>query len=296
MPRDRDDDFDDRPRRPRRDDFDDEDDDRPRRRSRREDDEFDRPPPKSGGFGKTLLIVFGILGAVLLVCGGGAFLLLWPAYKKVQESKDRFEATNSMKAVVMRLHNHFDATDRSHAPYFEDTTVPPRPAPPPPAELATMMSWRVQIMTYLPSRPAGTFHPREPWDSPTNRPLANVVVKEYADADTPTDPATRVRLFYDNGALFDVDRNRRVGITGITDGSSNTIAYVESADKVTWTQFNDFRFDPNGPPPQLGKPNAGVFLAAMADGSVRQVRKTVSPQTLKAAITRSGGEVLGPDW
>ncbi len=289
MPRDRDDRYDD------------EDDDRPRRRSRRDDydDEDDRPrrsrydrsPPKSGGGGKTLLLVFGILGAVLLVCGGGAALLLWPAYQKVQEAKGRFEASNNMKAVVMGMHRYHDAHDRPHAPYFEDTPAPPRPA-----DLSTMLSWRVQLMGHLPSRPPGVVNPREPWDSPANRPLADVVVREYADAETPTDPTTRVRLFYDNGALFDTDRTRRVGFTGVTDGTSNTLAYVESADKVGWTQFNDFKFDPNGPPPPLGKPNAGVFLAAMADGSVRQVRKTVSPQTLRAAITRAGGEVVGPDW
>jgi hypothetical protein len=35
---------------------------------------------------------------------------------------------------------------------------------------------------------------------------------------------------------------------------------------------------------------------AMADGSVRLVSKSVSERTLRAAIMKSDGEVLGPDW
>jgi hypothetical protein len=34
----------------------------------------------------------------------------------------------------------------------------------------------------------------------------------------------------------------------------------------------------------------------MADGSVRFVRKEIRETTVRALVTRNGGEVLGDDW
>lgn len=80
---------------------------------------------------------------------------------------------------------------------------------------------------------------------------------------------------------------------GITDGTSNTILYVEGGDKATWSQFNEYKFDPNGALPALGHPNRDTFTVLLADGSSRQLRKSINPATLKALITRAGGEVIG---
>ena len=38
------------------------------------------------------------------------------------------------------------------------------------------------------------------------------------------------------------------------------------------------------------------FQAALADGSVRLIDRKLSERTLRAAITRNGGEILGNDW
>lgn len=81
--RDDDDDDDDRPRRKRRrDDDDDDDDDRPRGRGRSQ--------PKKGGSG--LLLVLGIIGGVLLLCGGGIaavwFGFLAPAAERVRKAAE----------------------------------------------------------------------------------------------------------------------------------------------------------------------------------------------------------------
>ena len=47
----------------------------------------------------------------------------------------------------------------------------------------------------------------------------------------------------------------------------------------------------------LARPGRKSFAALMGDGSVRTPDlKKVSKETLKAAITMSGGEVLGNDW
>ena len=71
---------------------------------------------------------------------------------------------------------------------------------------------------------------------------------------------------------------------------------AESTVQVPWAQFNEHAYDPNGPLPELGRESRSKFLVAMADGSVRTVKKSVSPNTLRAAITRAGNDTVGPDW
>jgi hypothetical protein len=303
MPRDRDDDrYDDdgedfdRPRaRRRRDDFEDDEDDRPRARRRRDEYDDDRPPPKKGlSTGVILLIVGGVLAVLAIPCVAIVIGLTLPAVQKVREAASRLKASENMKRLSIAFHHNHDTTGRLHAPFHEDPL-----GGPPPGSPADRLSWRVSLLPYLEQDALlRRFKATEPWNSPANQPLANTVVPDYADIETPADPATRIRLFCDNGALFDTDRTRRVGLMGVSDGTSNTIAYVESTEKVTWTQFNDFRFEPSptSPPPPLGKPGASVFLVVMADGSVRPVRKTVTPEVLRMAITRAGGEVLPPGW
>ncbi len=43
-------------------------------------------------------------------------------------------------------------------------------------------------------------------------------------------------------------------------------------------------------------PHPGGMLAALGDGSVRVLAKGMAPETFWAAVTPSGGEVLGDDW
>jgi len=99
------------------------------------------------------------------------------------------------------------------------------------------------------------------------------------------------------------DGKVKIGVLGariqeITDGTSNTIMVVEAGDEaaVPWTKPEDLAVDPKQPlKGLLGHYDEG-FLAAMADGSVRFVSKTITPQTLLGAFTRNGGEVLGKDF
>ena len=92
------------------------------------------------------------------------------------------------------------------------------------------------------------------------------------------------------------DPAKRISVGVIPDGSTNTILFVETADRVPWGQFNEMKFDPNGGPPALGHDKRDVFLVGMADGSVKAIKKTVDPAMLKAAIGRNDGKPVGPDF
>lgn len=281
MPRDRDDDR-----------YDDDEDDRPRRRrSRRDDDDDDRPPPPKSNTGKTLLIVFGVLAAVSIPCIAVMIGLLLPAVQKVREAAGRVQASNNMKVVGLGMHNHADRNFKLHGPFAD----PPPGATVPPND---RLSWRVSLLPYIEQGHVfNQFKLDQPWNGPANAGPANTIIKDYCDPlDGQPSVNTRIRCFFDNGALFDSDPSRRVSFSGVSDGTSNTIAYVESADTVKWAQFNEFRFEPHGTPPKFGHPQRSTFMVVMADGSVRSVSKSIDPQVLKMAITKNGGEVLPPDW
>ena len=61
---------------------------------------------------------------------------------------------------------------------------------------------------------------------------------------------------------------------------------------VPWTKPDELELKPNGPPPKVG----GVYRTGLhilfCDGSVRWVDGTIPPDTLRAFITRDGGEVV----
>lgn len=292
MPRDRYDDEDDRDDdRPRRRRSDDSEYDRPRRRRRDHDD----PPVKSGG-GKVVFIVLGIVGGMLLVVGVGLVLLLMPFIQKTRTAAARMKTQNNLKEAALAEYDFEGRTGSYSRPYLDtdDQGMTVQIPTDPPARL----SWRVAMLPYLLDADATAAYRRfrltEAWDGPTNGPLRNTTIKAYLDPMDGKDgePTTRIRCFYDNGALFDSNPQVRINPINITDGTSNTIMFVETADRVPWPQFKELKFDPAGPLPALGHPGyGGGFNVVMADGSVRFIRDTVSPQTLKAVITRAGGEV-----
>jgi hypothetical protein len=282
-------------------------------------DNFDREPQKAGNgmavaslvlgllslcFGPTTGLIGGILGLVGLIKPKGkglavtglllsfVFSAAWSGvgvwwFLQVQKyAKERL----NYATVGLATHTHHDTDHAFPLAYHGrlDFTRPPG------SDFTDRLSWRVAVLRFLEQDKLYLqFKADEPWDSPANRPHADKVVKPYTDVESPTDPNTRVRVFYDNGAMFDSRGQTR--LVDVTDGTSYTIMQVEGGDKVTWTRFQEYRYAPDAPLPALGKPNQPTFLVVTGDGSVRTVRKTIAEKTLRAMITRNGGEVKGYD-
>lgn len=289
MPRERyDDDEGDRPHR-RSDDRDD-DHDRPRRRRRYDDDE---PPPKRGGSG-AIWLALGIIAAVLFICGGVAVLLLLPAVQKVRDAAARAQVSNNLKQLALGAHNYDSANNTLPAPFAERGQT----GQPAPANWSDRLSWRYELLPYVEQDYLyKVIDAGQAWNSPANRQYTGTPVKVFGDPLDPPEPNTRFRCFYDNGALFSTDPKERVSFSGVKDGTANTIMFVETTDLVPWAQFNELKYQPNGPLPQLGHPKRDVILIGMADGSIRTVKKSINPNTLKSAITRAGNDpITDPDW
>jgi hypothetical protein len=266
------------------------DDDRPPR-ARRYDEGDDRPPPKTGGMGKVLFIVFGIIGVVVLLAGVGLFY----AIMRVKEAAGRMQVSNNMKQLNLAAFNYDSANGMMPGP-----SVDPPAGFPPLSNPGDRMSWRVNLLPYIEQVTVySQLDFSQAWDSPRNRAHTSKALKTFGDPNDPQDADTRFRCFYDNGAVFDTDPKKRVSLNspvGIPDGTSNTILFVETTERVPWAQFNEMAYSPTAPLPQLGHPSRDVFLVAMGDGSVKPIRKTVSEATLRAAITRAGNDAIGSDW
>jgi len=208
------------------------------------------------------------------------------ATKKVQGTAATARAANNLKQIAIAMHNYHDVHNAFPPAAACDKTGKP------------LLSWRVLILPYVEEEELyKQFKLDEPWDSVNNKKLLAKMPKIYAipNKELPGGTDTHYRVFVGNGAGFDWLMGDK--ITNITDGSSNTIMCVTAADAVPWTKPDDLEFDPKKDPTKLfGAVVNDTVQVAMFDGSVRMLKKLPSKETLKALITKSGGEVIGDDF
>jgi DNA-directed RNA polymerase subunit RPC12/RpoP len=226
-----------------------------------------------------------VLAGVSTLCWGGYVLLLFPAVSKVREAAARTQSNNNLRQMGIAMHGYHDAYGRFPAA----ASYSPKGKP--------LLSWRVEILPFIGENNLyNQFARDEPWDSPANKPLLNLMPKVYklpGDNDLPPDH-TVYRVFEGPGAAFEGRKGH--SMQEFLDGTSNTVLVVEADRGVPWTKPDELPFNPNQPVPRPQGHWASGFQALLADGAARFIEKNMSEQTLRAAITRDGGEIMGPDW
>jgi hypothetical protein len=243
-------------------------------------------------------IVLGAIGSVLIA--PALFIailigLLIPAVQKVREAAARTQSANNLKQIGIAMHNHNDVYQSLPPGNFKGTPRTANYGNP-------GLSWRVALLPFLEEDALyRQFHLDEPWDSPHNKTLLTRMPKVYAhpsaDGEKTAGGFTHYRAFTGPHTLFDPTLAGGAHLaTSFPDGTANTIFVVEASEPVEWTKPDDLPYGPGVPLPKLGITSDGSFNALMGDASVRKVDKKTSETTLRAAITRDGGEVLGPDW
>ena len=221
----------------------------------------------------------GTLGSVFIL-----FVTLG-AWRKISLAKDG----NSLQQVGLAVYWDADAKRRLMAPFARG----------PDGEPNRGLSWRVQILPYLEEETVyRQFERGQAWDSPANWPASQTVIRQYASTADPPSVQTRFRVFVGPGTLFEDSAEWRedASLARIPDGASQTLMVVESADTVPWASPQELPYQPAAPLPPLGHPNRSTFLVLLADGSVRTLKKSLSPAVLHALITRNVGEALPPNW
>jgi RNA polymerase sigma factor (sigma-70 family) len=197
------------------------------------------------------------------------------ATKWATDAAARMVSQNNLKQIGIAMHNYHESFGAlpAHAIYSK--------------EGKPLLSWRVAILPYLDQDELyKEFHLDEPWDSEHNRKLLDKMPKVYGVKGN----ETHYRVFVGKGAAFEGKEGTK--FSTFTDGLSNTILMIEGPDTVPWTKPDDYEYDPKKPLPKLGtgKPFKNGINVAIADESVRMLPNNIAEKTLRAAITRNGGE------
>jgi RNA polymerase sigma factor (sigma-70 family) len=201
------------------------------------------------------------------------------AAKWSHEAGARMISENNLKQLGLAMHNFLSTynTFPAHAIYNKDGKP--------------LLSWRVAILPYIDQNELyKEFHLDEPWDSEHNKKLLDKMPKVYGEKGT----ETHYRVFVGKGAIF--EGKEGIKIQDITDGTSNTILIVEGPDTVPWSKPADYEYDASKELPKLGgKPFENGIHACFADGAVRLLPNKITEKTLRALITRNGGEIVDPN-
>src|SRR5262249_24356089 len=153
------------------------------------------------------------------------------------------------------------------------------------------VSFRVNLLPYMGQDGLyRSFDLTQPWDSARNKPHSDTPIKQFQSIyDPQPGVATPYRVFVGGGGPFDPD-GKPVRLARIKDGAGNTILLVHAADQVPWAQPMELPYSPTAPLPALGHASINGMNVAMADGSVRFLKKDTPDAVIRGLITKAGGE------
>ncbi|QVL30010.1 DUF1559 domain-containing protein [Telmatocola sphagniphila] len=223
--------------------------------------------------------MMGINGATMPVLVG----LLLPAVQKVRAAAGQAQGTNNVKQMILAFHNFESAYG-----FFPNDICDKNGKP--------LLSWRVAILPYIEQANLyNQFKLDEPWDSEHNKPLSEIVVKIFCNPNDPdVGPKTHYQVFTGKDTCF--VPGKKLNITNITDGTSNTGIVFEAKEAVVWTKPGDIAYSPKmDVASKLLFRNGQSTTVGMADGSVRMIDKNLSARTWHLLINPADGEVLNLD-
>ncbi len=210
--------------------------------------------------------------------------MLGEAAGKSMGASWRHQRMNQFKELCVAFMNYYDVNKHLPPAAIYDKNGKP------------LLSWRVAILPFLDENKLyKKFHLDEPWDSPHNARLISKMPTVFADPDVhlrqlthqgkttykvPVGPET---AFYNTVGL---------DFREMRDGTSKTILVVEvpPSQAVEWTKPADWEVDLAHPKKGVERNDRDYFVAGFADAHVQAIPSNVSPERLRAYLTRAGRE------
>ncbi|HEY2839442.1 MAG TPA: DUF1559 domain-containing protein [Pirellulales bacterium] len=206
--------------------------------------------------------------------------LLWPAIGAARGSAQLAQSSNNMKQIALAFHTFHDANSSFPAAYTADK------------DGKRLLSWRVTLLQYIDKKLYDEFHQDEPWDSEHNKKLIERMPTVFKNPSLDGEAyAGKTTYLVPTGAGTMFVGAKAPGLQEITDGTSNTIMLVEAdAERaVPWTKPDDLEIDPKQLFAGLEKLRPEGFLACLADGSVRTIRRSLDAEMLRRLFDPKDG-------
>jgi len=207
-----------------------------------------------------------------------------PLVMSIQEAQENVQRQNSLKQIVLGMHNYEITGSGFPAAAIRDKEGKP------------LLSWRVTILPYVEREDLyKQFHLDEPWDSEHNKRLLEKMPEYYESTGVDAPGMTTMMVFTGEGTPFGGEKGPR--FKDITDGSTMTLAVVQAGpDKaVPWTKPQDLVFEKDDPIAALGNLTTRYFLAASCDGAVHALPRDIEPETLRRLIQHADGKRVDVD-
>ena len=205
---------------------------------------------------------------------------LVPAVSAARAGATRTQSMNNLRLLGLALHNYHNVHKRF-----------------PPAVLLgpdgkTAHSWRVAVLPYLGAQQLyDQYRLDEPGNSDRNRKVLAQMPPMFRHPKADKDSANAC-YFAVVGPGTAFGKTAGLQMSGIRDGTSNTIMLVEAQRKIPWTKPEDISFDPKRPLPKFGGFDASSFTAVFCDGAAFVLPTTMDSANLKRMLLRSDGEPI----
>lgn len=238
---------------------------------------------QSRSWAATAIVLLLLLGALLV-----------PAYQDYPVASRRAVCSNNLEQLGLALHNYHNAYRCFPPAYIADESGRP------------MHSWRVLILPLIEEEQifkAYSFN--EPWDGPNNRKLAKHAVSAFrcpSDQKNLKDEGLMTSYVAVVGPDTAWPGSKCTKTADFGDGTASTILLIEVKDSgIHWMEPRDLDISQMAPGINttsgkgISSNHPGGAIVVFADGHTRFVSEDVSPATIRALLTRNGGEEVDPD-